>query len=252
MIKGTTILSKAQTSLYRSLKQSKFRRQEGLFLLEGLRLCEEALSSELDIVACITVKNYDKLIIPSQLLHWEATSTQIQQISGSQTPQGVILVAKIPEAPPLPTPGAKKIWIAADRISDPGNLGTIFRTARWFGVNDILLGPGCVDPYNPKVVRGSMGAIAFLKIHMSDDLTTSALRWKESGGEVAALHMKGADLNQYHPESGLFLIVGSEAHGVSEELLSLSTRIAIKKPGQGESLNAAMALGIALYELSES
>jgi len=244
------ILSKSQTTLYRSLKQSKFRKQEGLFLLEGIRLCEEALNSNLNIVSCITGKNFDKLSILDQLPRFEATQTQIQQISDNKNPQGIILVARIPEAPIFPRPKPKTIVLAADRISDPGNLGTIFRTALWFGVTDILLGPDCVDPYNPKVVRGSMGAIVSLNIHFTDDLKSSALGWEDSGGELAALHMSGKGIDQYHPEKGLFLIVGSEAHGVSDELLSLSTQISIKKFGRGESLNAAIAIGIALYELN--
>jgi len=242
-------LSKSQTASFRNLKQSKFRKQTGLFLLEGLRLCEEALNSDLEITACITAKNYDKIVIPEHLSRFEASQTQIEQISDNKNPQGVIFIAKIPEATPLPAPQETKILIVADRISDPGNLGSILRTALWFGVKDILLGPDCVDPYNPKVVRGSMGAIASLNIHLSDNLVTNALDWKTSEGELAALHMTGTDLNQYQPANGLFLIIGSEAHGVSQELLSLSTPLSIKKLGQGESLNAAMALGIALYEL---
>lgn len=246
------ILSKAQTSRFRSLKQAKFRKQEGLFLLEGVRLSEEAFNSKLNITCCITIKGFDKLSIPAELPQFEANQTQLEQISDSTSPQGIICVAKIPESGVLPNPEPKSILLVTDRISDPGNMGTIFRSALWFGVKDILLGPGCVDPYNPKVVRSSMGAIANLNIHFSDDLLTSATGWQGNSGEVIALHISGEKLDQYQVNQGLFLIIGSEAHGVDPALLKLARPLAIPKQGAGESLNAAMATGIALYELNKT
>lgn len=252
MTDSTQILTKAQVTLFRSLKQSKFRKQEGLFLLEGVRLSEEALNSKLEITACITAKGFDKLAIPDQLPQFEANRTQLEQISDSTNSQGIICVAKIPNPENLPQPKPKTVLLVTDHIADPGNMGTIFRSALWFGVKDVLLGPGCVDSYNPKVVRSSMGAIALLNLHFSDDLLTSAVDWETAGGEVAALHMTGDALDQYQLKEGLFLIVGSEAHGVSNDLLDLSTKLSIRKSGSGESLNAAMATGIALYELNRS
>ena len=160
-------------------------------------------------------------------------------------------MARIPEAPEKLDTENTKILLVLDRLSDPGNMGTIFRSALWFGVQDILLGPDCVDPYSPKVVRGSMGAIGKLNLHASADLYSSAEDWKAAGGDVVALHMQGTPLHTFKHENPLFLIVGSEAHGVDQELLLLSTPLSIEKPGVGESLNAAMATGIALFELSK-
>jgi TrmH family RNA methyltransferase len=250
VINQPPILSKADVARYRNLKQSKFREQERLFLLEGVRLCEEAFNSNLDITCCITVKGFDKVAIPAGLSQLEANQTQLEQISDSRNPQGIICIANIPKPSAFPSPGAKAIVLVADRISDPGNLGTIFRTALWFGVTDILLGPGCVDPYNPKVVRSSMGAIVAINLHFSDDLISSVTDWQKAGGNIVALHMSGEPLNAFKPKKGLILIIGSEAHGVDPELLELSRCLSIEKPGQGESLNAAMATGIALYELN--
>ncbi len=244
-------LTNAQTSSYRALKRSKFRRQEGLFLLEGTRLCGDAFKSNLDIIACITSKSFDKYAIPVDVKHFEATPVQIEQISDSKNPQGIICVARIPEVHKKLDKENIQILIVLDRLSDPGNMGTIFRSALWFGVQDILLGPGCVDPYSPKVVRGSMGAIGTLNLHASTDLYKSAEDWVTRGGEVAALHMQGITLHSFKQSKPLFLIVGSEAHGVDEKLLKLSTQLSIEKPGAGESLNAAMATGIALFELSK-
>ena len=244
------ILTKAQTSTFRNLKQSKFRKQDGHFLLEGMRLCEEALNSDLVITACITEKGFDGLDIAPGITRFEATRVQIEQISDSQTPQGIICVAKIPESGALPAPDIGQLVLALDRIADPGNMGTIFRSALWFGVKHVILGPGCVDPFSPKVVRSSMGAITRLQIHQSTDLLTDIRHWNEDQGATAALHMVGADLRSYRPEKGLMLVLGSEAHGVDPEILNLSQPLSIRRSGSGESLNAAMAVSIALYELN--
>ena len=246
------LLTNAQAASYRALKRSKYRRLEGLFLLEGARLCEEALHSDLDIVACITSKNFEKISIPPGVKHFEASPVQIEQISDSKSPQGIICIARIPDNPKKPDVGSTKLLLVLDRISDPGNMGTIFRSALWFGIEDILLGPECVDPYSPKVVRGSMGAIGTLNINTSSDLCESAREWQSAGGQVAALHMQGTAIHTFIQEKPLFLVVGSEAHGVEPELLNLSVPISIEKPGAGESLNAAMATGIALFELSKA
>ena len=246
-----SLLTNAQASSYRALKRTKIRKQESLFLLEGVRLCEDALKSDIEILACITSKNFNRFSIPPDVKHFEATPVQIEQISDSKSPQGIICVARIPEAPEKLDTENTKILLVLDRLSDPGNMGTIFRSALWFGVQHILLGPDCVDPYSPKVVRGSMGAIGKLNLHHSNDLYSSAEEWIAAGGDLVALNMQGTPLHTFKYVKPLFLVVGSEAHGVDQELLLLSTPLSIEKPGVGESLNAAMATGIALFELSK-
>lgn len=251
MTQPSSLLTHAQAATYRTLKRSKGRKQSGLFLLEGVRLCQESLSSDLEIVACITTKDFQPFSIPDSVQQLEATPLQIQQISDSKSPQGVLCVARIPRIVSTPSPAETKILLVLDRISDPGNMGTIFRSALWFGVTDILLGPDCVDPFSPKVVRSSMGAIGALSLHASENLVHSAESWKNEGGTLAALHMEGTPLQDFQAANSLFLVVGSEAHGVEPTLLSLTTTLAIGKPGAGESLNAAMATGIALFQLSK-
>ena len=243
------LLTKAQVSAYRNLKQSKFRKQDNLFLLEGVRLCQEALDSDLRVVTCITEKGFEALKIPEAVQHFEATRIQIEQISDIKTPQGIICVAGIPESTALPKPGIGEIVLVLDRLADPGNLGTILRAALWFGLKHIMLGPGCVDPFSPKVVRSSMGAITQLELHSSLDLTVDIQNWKDQEGDAAALHMVDEDLQTFRPERGLMLILGSEAHGVDPAILNMTTPLSIRRSGSGESLNAAMAASIALYEL---
>ncbi|MCF7850214.1 MAG: RNA methyltransferase [Candidatus Marinimicrobia bacterium] len=217
--------------------------------MEGTRLCQEGLNSNLTITACITEKDFHKVDIPSGVPQYEATRLQMEQISDSKNPQGIICIARIPEPVSFPAPEIGGVVLALDRLADPGNMGTIFRSALWFGVKHILLGPGCVDPFSPKVVRSSMGAIATLDIQSSDDLVQSLQDWTLAGGDAAVLHMVGEDLRSFRPEHGLMLVVGSEAHGVDPELLVSSKPVSIKRAGAGESLNAAMSASIALYEL---
>jgi len=243
-------LTNAQTSRYRRLKRGKYRKEEQLFLLEGVRLCQDALRSDLTMDCVIIEKGFDKLQVPQKLNILEANKTQIEQISDSSSPQGIICIAHIPIETPLPVPGQAEIVLVLDCISDPGNTGTIFRSALWFGVDHVLLGPGCVDPYSPKVVRSSMGAIAGLQIHQTEDLIASAQTWQQAGGALNALHMDGKPLQELDIRQPLFLIIGSEAHGVNPELLEMSQNMSIEKRGAGESLNAAMATSIALYELA--
>lgn len=250
LITMPNILSKAQTSRFRALKQGKYRKQEGLFLLEGIRLCEEAFRSDLVIVTVIILKGFDKLSIPENLTVYEANQTQLEQITDSRNPQGIICVAKIPGTSFLPEPSETDLILALDRIADPGNMGTIFRSALWFGIKHILLSPGCVDPYSPKVVRSSMGALGHLLIHQTSDLNQTCDEWMEKGGQLAALHMSGTTLHEVTLRAGgLCLIVGSEAHGVDATLLEKCQTLVIERKGKGESLNAAMATSIALYAL---
>lgn len=244
------VLSKAQTSRFRALKQSKFRKTEHLFLLEGVRLCEEAFRSDLVIKAVIIHKDFDKLQIPENLSVFEANKTQLEQIADSRHPQGIICVAEIPDAGTLPHPDRDKLVLALDRIADPGNMGTILRSALWFGVHHLVLGAGCVDPFSPKAVRSSMGAIGYLTIHQSPDLIQSCTEWQEQGGELAALHMDGLPIEKATISGkGCCLVVGSEAHGVDKGLLKICPSLSIGGSGKGDSLNAAMATAIALYAL---
>ena len=250
-------LSLTQVKYLRSLAQKKHREANGEFLLEGQRLCEEALSSALELNQIVVdhehlndplVQNATARKIPVFL----ATKRQFSQFCDSQTPQGIAIIAKLPRAQSLPTVESDKLVLALDRLADPGNMGTLFRTARWFGVNHILLSRDCVDPFSPKVVRSSMGALGNIQIHEKVDLVNFATRWQEQNGQSVILTMHGEPLESYQPTlgKGVLLILGSEAHGVDPQLEMLGKLVTIKSRGTGESLNAAVAGGIALWALT--
>ena len=245
-----TALSKAQVSEYRSLKQSKFRQATGLFLLEGVRLCQDVIASGLELEACITLENFDDIEIPDQTPRLTANQVQLEQLSDSRSPQPIICIGFIPIEQPLPQPDQSELVLVLDRIADPGNLGTILRTARWFGVKDVVLSIDCADPFNPKAVRASMGAIAAVNLHRHIDLESYLGEWKQNEGSVLALDTRGEPLRGRKISGPTLLIAGSEAHGVDPALLELAEGVSIPGSGDGESLNAAMATGIALWELT--
>lgn len=240
----------------RSLSQKKFRDLSGEFLLEGSRLCAEALASPMDLTWFIhsNVNQNHPLVKQAHqrgLSVFNATKMQFSQFCDSKSPQGLAVVGKIPLPPESPVPKPSEIVLMLDRLADPGNVGTILRTARWFGVTDVVLSADCVDVYSPKVVRSSMGAICYLRLHPGIDPEALAGQWLEQKGQIAVLSMTGEDLSSYQPpDGGLLLIIGSEAHGVTGAVEQLGTGLTIRRRGSGESLNAAMATGIALWHLT--
>ena len=249
-------LTRNQVKHLRSLNQKKFREQTGEFLLEGLRLCEEALQSPLTLTEVIVELKQAQhpLVAQAQARGVEvhsASKMQFEQFCDSRTPQGFAVVAKIPRQKRLPTAEKSKMVLALDRLADPGNVGTILRSARWFGVETVLLGEGSVDVFSPKVVRSSMGAVCYLALHQPVNLQELTTDWQEQNGQIAVLSMAGNPLEKYSaPDSGLLLITGSEAHGVDPEIEKLGTPITISRRGSGESLNAGIATSIALWQLA--
>lgn len=240
-------LTRKQVNLIRSLKRSKGRSGSGLFIVEGLRICQDVLQSKLEIDMFVLGPKAPEIDLKSNIPAFKASRTQIEQVSDSKSPQEVMLLARVPTTPARPE--VNGLVLGLDRISDPGNLGTILRSAHWFGVRDILLSPGCADPFAPKAVRASMGAVAGLNLHRNVDLDKAGKDWLDQDGELLALHMQGENISGYRAESPVLLLVGSEAHGLDQQLLESSRPLVIPSRGGGESLNAAMATGIALYAL---
>jgi TrmH family RNA methyltransferase len=140
------------------------------------------------------------------------------------------------------------ITLLLDAIQDPGNLGTIIRTADWFGIKNMVCGDGCVDCYNPKVIQSTMGSI--FRVNMIyRDLSTFLDQWP--GIPVLAGSLEGSLLKETKQEKQAFLVIGNESRGISEGILQRAT-VKVRIPGGGdtESLNASVATGILLYWLT--
>ena len=139
---------------------------------------------------------------------------------------------------------------ALDRIQDPGNMGTIIRTADAAGANSVLVGKGCVDVYNPKVVRSAMGSLFHIPIVYTDNLVNTLVKLKENGGRIVTTHLLAKkhyyDVNY---KNSTVVVMGSEDEGVTEDVARISDELVkITMPGNAESLNVAIAHGIIAFE----
>ncbi len=246
-----------QIKLLRKLNKRKYREQYGLFIVEGERGVEQVKTNKyLSIKEVYVAENkwgdYSGLFPNAYLLNDDIFT----EIAGTDNPQGVLAVCEIPKMGALSDLEHQKgIILAIDRIQDPGNMGTIMRTANWFGVKALLLEKGTVDIYNPKIVRSTAGAIGAVPIIMGGlhDILTGleAKDWHCAflDGNEGAISIK----NFNAPEK-LILVVGNEAQGVNKNLFNegrgrLMIPFTENRPTV-ESLNAAIAVGIALYALS--
>jgi RNA methyltransferase, TrmH family len=252
-------LSKNRMKSLRNLLHKKYREQENQFLIEGWRLCEEAFLSgalikEIFLTETPEKDRYSRLVQNFSQRHIPISAidqTSLQRLADTETPQGILALAQIP-APLLSdwTTVTDSLILAVAELHDPGNLGTLLRTADWFGVKRVLIGRGSVELYNPKVIRSSMGSIFHLQCHVEVDLAVELLQMRKNGFQVLATVVEnGAPL---HPANlKAVVLVGSEAEGLPQELLAIADeQITIPKLGQAESLNAAIAAGIMLYELT--
>lgn len=252
-------LSVGNLKRIRSLHLKKYRDAENVFLAEGVRLCEEALASKASVRQAVVtdqaLKNTRVADFVSQCRRqniplFHATPKQFDSLSEEQSPQGVALVIDKPQR--KIRINDEKLILAADHLQDPGNLGTILRSAEWFGVSTIFLGRGSVDVFNAKVVRASMGAIFRLAVEENVDLASvlaeqKALGWRIVGADAAAT----THLSDVMPSEKDMLVIGNEGKGLSAPVLNvLDAVVAIPGRRRSESLNAAVAASICLYHFS--
>jgi len=231
-----------------SLERGKSRREYGQFLIEGKRLVQAALEwrAGLDVIYFTDPfrrENTEWLqSIESSGVSYENIPTkQLEKISFTKSPSGIVAVCNLPEQqkPDL----NQNRWLYLDRIADPGNMGTILRSAAWFDLNHVALSVDCVDPFNPKVVRAGMGAHFGLSIHSNLDLGRFSKTHTLIGGDH-----RGADAASVEIPECCVLVLGSEAHGLSSDSLEMiNQKVAIEKMGFGESLNVGSAAAILMY-----
>jgi len=255
-------LSRNKIKHFRSLHQAKGRQEAGQFLVEGLLLVQEALKEGWPLEEVLLTREFGeekkgqallKMIELARVRCNYCSPAEMSRIAEAVTPQGIVALAKLPDAiverGRRPSP---EILLLCECVSDPGNLGTLLRTADWFGVEQVLLGAGSADPFSPKVVRASAGAIFRVRTTASDNLAAAITREQKAGRCLYAAIMKGKLLPEDLPRSGQRgLVVGHEKRGVSDKIADLCTStVRIPPHGRSESLNLAVAAGILLYSLS--
>jgi TrmH family RNA methyltransferase len=252
------LISRQKIKFIRSLQQRKSRDQAGIFVVEGQKSVSDALDCCPDSIDEIYISSNsrfrDKFVrLPGNIRLIEIEEAELSRISSLVTPQGILAVLRKPVDILPETDSLNDLVILLDRISDPGNLGTIIRLADWLGIDHIFCSKDTVDCYNPKVVQASMGAVLRVDIHYVD-LSVFIINVKESTRlQVYATTLEGENIHQTNLNQPAAIIFGNEANGISKEIMGLANNKLLipnysSKKTSSESLNVSVAAAIVLSE----
>ena len=249
------MISKTDIKQLTRLSTKKGRNEYGLYLIEGLRIIRSALRAQAPINRIFVTTRFEESV------NYQSMSNQfnkilkpelidektMKQITQTVTPSGILAVCSLPKITELPSTIASN-WLYLDKIADPGNLGTLLRSAAWFGTTQVALSPHCADPFNPKVMRGGMGAHFSLQMVTNCDLR----QFKSSDYLIIGADHRGMSIVDFNNNAkDWVLVIGSEAHGISKENSNhIEYSLSIPANGSGNSLNAAVAGSIMLYYLN--
>lgn len=250
---GLKVLSK--------LDQKKYRQEFGCFIVEGKRGVLDAVLSRSSVLQLVVTESFvqqqkeycQQPALTSFFDHNKVlivSSSEFSQLTETVTPQGIAAVVSIPNYT-LDVLKDGRLLVVLEDIRDPGNLGTMIRTADWFGVDGVILAGGA-DPYQPKVVRSSMGSLFHVPLFVSHNILSEVSLLKNAGFQLVVTRPEVTQTEPLLPlaEQKQCLVFGSEAHGTSPELDALADRaLSIGKFGQAESLNVAVSFGIVMNEV---
>lgn len=240
----------------KKLKEKKYRDLHQEYIIEGIKMIREAIDENAEIKQIIICEECEKTdVIPKELMYVIAkkecvyvTEKVFETMTGVMNPQGILaVISKDKNQDQIDF--NQEIMLALDDIQDPGNLGTILRTADSVGLNQILISKGTADAFNPKVVRSTMGAIFRVKIIECENLeeTLKEIKKKKFQILVTSLQTKNSIYDVDYQNK--VIVIGNEANGVKEEIQNLAQeKVKIPMIGKTESLNASVATGIILYE----
>lgn len=229
------------------------------FLIEGLKNSYEALKADQKLSTLYFSGEVQNNLLDRTLDLADKKQIQIrkiphkdlEQVSTLVNPEGIICIGKLTGTDKQPQLPRNSQALFLYQINDPGNLGTILRTAAWFGLSNIILSRGAVDPYNPKVIRASMGGIFHSKIFRNIDFQEIFEVARKNDLRIIAADMSGKNINRLsNLPDNFILCMGSESHGLPESIMSQADQIlSIPRPGKGESLNLAISTGILIKDL---
>ncbi|NGM72014.1 TrmH family RNA methyltransferase [Sphingobacterium sp. SGL-16] len=244
------MLSKAQISLITSLQNKKFRLQHQIFVVEGIKSVLEFVNSSYKVQKIYaTPQALTKLEkIPHNIKLEEVTEGEFQKISSLKNPQGALALVELPQNNKLDIAQLRgKHHIVLDDVQDPGNLGTIIRTAEWFGIKNIICSIGTVDAFNPKVVQATMGSLSRVQIYYVD----LEKFIEETTLPTFGALLKGQSIYETAFGSEGLIIMGNEGNGIRPSLIpKIDKTVTIPRIGEAESLNVAVATTIFCSELS--
>lgn len=242
------MLSQAELKLINALKLTKNRRKTGFFLVEGPKMVLELVQyPEYEIVFIAASKTWlNAHPILSQYPLKEITEKALQKLSNFSTANEVLALVKIPEQNEFKLK-KETLYLVLDNIQDPGNLGTIIRTAEWFGIDEIICSNDTVDCFNPKVVQSTMGSLYRVKCHYTD---LSAFL-KQQNIPIYGTLLSGKNIYQEPLSKSGFIVIGNESKGISETVQNFITHplfIPNHSKSKAESLNASIASAVVLAE----
>lgn len=250
-------LSNKQLKLLKKLLMRKYRKKEQLFIAEGVRCIEQILSNGYikvrEIIADESLAGTFSFIPDNTPVYTSGRGT-LEDLSDTENSQGILAVCEIPaEKSTAQIADLHGIVVAMDAIQDPGNAGTIIRTAAWFGAAGILSGNGTVDIYHPKVVRSTAGATGAIPV-INGDLTELLPVFDAAGWSILLLDggVNSVNIRSAPKNDRQLIVIGNEGNGIQKNVLDPGYET-VRIPGQSdevESLNAAIACSIGLYELS--
>lgn len=243
----------------KGLKQKKNRDDKQQFFIEGSRFVQEALKEETQILRIVISEKYsrsgDTALVDtarSRGIPVILTSDKVfADISDTENPQGILAVLEMKHWHWEELLQGRKFLLLLDSLQDPGNMGTIIRTADAAGVNGILISQGSVDVYNPKVLRSTMGSIFHVPFLYIDDMHECIDVLQQQGIMVCAAHLRGdRSYTALGRKESIAVMIGNEANGISEEAARRAdVLVKIPMPGKSESLNASIAAALLMYEV---
>ena len=231
-----------------SLKAKKERDKTGLFILEGKRLVDE-IPNSWEIKYLLKAESYSEDINFENV--YTVKDSLFEKISETVNPQGILAVCHIKEFNVTNVDYSNSpFFVVLENVTDPGNMGTLIRTADAAGADGIFLSKGCVDIYNPKVIRATMGSIFHLPIYRNLNLMDLMEDFKNNNVKTLAANLKGTSTPyKVDMTTACAVIIGNEANGLSDEISEMaSDLVKIPMPGKAESMNAGIAGGILIYE----
>lgn len=230
----------------KKLKEKKYRLDT--YIVEGIKMVKEAISENQEI-ALIAIREDFKIDFDTKNIKTVTISNKIfNDISDVKTPQGILAVIKKNQNNQIET--NSDYILALDSLQDPGNMGTIIRTADSANINQIIINKTTVDPYSPKVIRSTMGAIYRTNIIEVEDLKATLKEMKLKGFQIITTDLKATQsIYDINYNNKTVVVIGNEANGVSQEILQTADKkVIIPMLGKTESLNASIAASIMIYE----
>ena len=244
-----TSLKNPKVLAWKSLKEKKGRLEHHAFLVEGPKMVREALASGMKVKAILLREDTgDDSLSPSENIPIYILPAHVfNAVCDTKTPQGIVAILDLDTKP-----ASGPRLLALDGVQDPGNVGTIIRTADAAGFNGILLSRECADLFSPKVLRSTMGSVFHLGFSFPVSLPDALEELKKKGYSILSSQLDGDPFYaRSNIASSFVLVIGNEGNGISDEVKAVAThRLCLPMRGSAESLNAAVAAGIMMYELT--